>query len=44
MNVRTITSFILALALMATAAGVRAAEQACPYPYAGPDAFVMTTT
>jgi hypothetical protein len=44
MNVRTITSFILAVALMASAAGVCAAEQSGQgRPYTGPDTPVMTT-
>jgi hypothetical protein len=46
MNVRTITRFILAVALMASAAGVCAAEQSGQggrYPYTGPDTPVMTT-
>jgi len=46
MNVRTITSFILAVALMASAASVCAAEesgQGGSYPYTGPNAPVMTT-
>jgi hypothetical protein len=43
MNVRTITSLILAAALMASAAGVCAAEQSGRYPYTGPDTPVMTT-
>jgi len=43
MNVRKITRFILALALMGSAAGVGASEQAGPYPYTGPDTPVMTT-
>jgi hypothetical protein len=49
MNVRTITSFIfavgfiLAVALMASAAGVYAAEQSGHGdPYTGPDTPVMT--
>jgi hypothetical protein len=45
MNVRTITRFILAVALM-VAAGVCAAEQSGQgdaYPYTGPNAPVMTT-
>ena len=38
MNVRTITSFILAVALIASAGGVYAAEQAGQgSPYTGPD-------
>jgi hypothetical protein len=46
MNVRIITRFILAVALMASAAGVCAAEQSGQdgrYPYTGPDTPVMTT-
>jgi hypothetical protein len=44
MNVRTITSFILAVVLMASAGGVYAAEQAGQgSPYTGPDTPVMTT-
>jgi hypothetical protein len=44
MNVRTITSFILAVALMASAGDVYAAEQAGQgRPYTGPDTPVMTT-
>ena len=44
MNVRTITSFILAVALMTSAAGVCAAEQSGQgNPYTGPDTPVMTT-
>jgi hypothetical protein len=44
MNARTITRFILALALMAAAAGAYAIEQTQPgYPYTGPDTPVMTT-
>jgi hypothetical protein len=42
MNVRTITSFLLAIALMASAAVVCAAEQPAEgYPYTGPDTPVM---
>ena len=46
MNVRTITSLILAVALMASAAGVCAAEQSGQggrYPYTGPNTPVMTS-
>ena len=44
MNVRKIISFILAVALMASAAGVSAAEQSGQgRPYTGPDTPVMTT-
>ena len=44
MNVRTITRFILALVLMASAVSTYAAEQSGQgYPYTGPDAPVMTT-
>jgi hypothetical protein len=44
MNVRTITTFILAVALMASAGGVYAAEQAGQgRPYTGPDTPVITT-
>jgi len=44
MNVRAITGFILAVALMASAAGVYAAEQAGQgSAYTGPDTPVMTT-
>ena len=44
MNVRTLTSFILAVALMASAVVVWAAEQAeRGYPYTGPNTPVMTT-
>jgi hypothetical protein len=44
MNVRTITGFILAVALMASAGGAYAAEQAGQGgPYTGPDTPVMTT-
>ena len=47
MNACTITSYILAVALIAPAAGVFAAEQSgqgSPYtPYTGPDEAVMTT-
>jgi hypothetical protein len=44
MNVHTITNFILAVALMASAVGVCAAEQAGQgRPYTGPDTPVMTT-
>ena len=44
MNVRTITTFILAVALMASAAGVCAAEQPGQgRPYTGPDTPVMTS-
>jgi hypothetical protein len=44
MNVRTIAGFILAVALMASAGGVYAAEQAGQrIPYTGPDTPVMTT-
>ena len=44
MNVRTITTFILAVALMASAAGVCAAEQSGEgRPYTGPDTPVMTS-
>jgi hypothetical protein len=44
MNVRTITTFILAVALMASAGGVCAAEQSGQgHPYTGPDTPVMTT-
>jgi hypothetical protein len=45
MNVRTITSFILAVALMASA-GVCAAGQSGHggrYPYTGPDTPIMTS-
>ena len=44
MNVRTITSFILAVALMVSIGGVYAAEQAGEgRPNTGPDTPVMTT-
>ena len=44
MNVRAIISFILAVALMASAAGVCATEQSGQgSPYTGPDTPVMTT-
>ena len=44
MNVRTITSLILAVVLMVSAGGVYAAEQAGQgSPYTGPDTPVMTT-
>jgi hypothetical protein len=44
MNVRTITTVILAVALMASAAGVCAAEQSGQgYPYTGPNTPVMTS-
>jgi hypothetical protein len=43
MNVPTIISFILAVALMASAAGVCATEQSGSSPYTGPDTPVMTT-
>ena len=44
MNVRTITRFILAVALMASAATIHAAGQSDQgYPYTGPDTPVMTT-
>ena len=44
MNVRTITTLILAVALMASAADVCAAEQAGQgSPYTGPDTPVMTS-
>ena len=44
MNVRTITTLILAVALMASAAGVCAAEQfGRGGPYTGPDTPVMTS-
>jgi hypothetical protein len=44
MNARTITRFILALTLMASAVGVYAIERTQPgYPYTGPDTPVMTT-
>jgi hypothetical protein len=44
MNVRTITSFILAVALMASAGGVYPAEQSGQgIPYTGPDTPVTTT-
>jgi hypothetical protein len=45
-TVRTITRFILAVALMASAAVVYAAEQSGQggrYPYTGPDTPVMTS-
>ena len=42
MNLRTISSFILAVALMVSIGGVYAAEQAGE-PYTGPDTPVMTT-
>jgi hypothetical protein len=43
-NVRMITSFILAIALMVSIGGVYAAEQAGESrPYTGPDTPVMTT-
>jgi hypothetical protein len=42
-EVRAIISFILAVALMASAAGVCAAEQSGSSPYTGPDTPVMTT-
>ena len=44
MNVRAITGFILAVALMASGGGVYATEQAGQgMPYTGPDTPVMTT-
>ena len=44
MNIRTITRFILAVALIAPAAGVFAAESSGQgRPYTGPDQAVMTT-
>lgn len=44
MNVRTITRFVLAVALMASAASIYAAEQfGQDRPYTGPDTPVMTT-
>ena len=44
MNARTISSLILAVALMAAAVGVGAAEQAGQgNPYTGPDMPIMTT-
>jgi hypothetical protein len=44
MNVRTITTLILAVALMASAAGVCAAEQSGQgSPYTGPDTPIMTS-
>jgi hypothetical protein len=44
MNVRTITTLILAVALMVSAAGVCAAEQSGQgRPYTGPDTPVMTS-
>ena len=44
MNVRTIATLILAIALMASAAGVSAAEQSGQgRPYTGPDTPVMTS-
>lgn len=46
MNVRTIIRLILAVALMASAAGVHAAEefgQGGSYPYTGPNTPIMTT-
>jgi hypothetical protein len=43
-NVRMMTSFILAIALMVWIGGVYAAEQAGESrPYTGPDTPVMTT-
>jgi len=44
MNIRTITRFILAVALIASAGGVYPAEQCGQaIPYTGPDTPVMTT-
>ena len=43
MSVRTVTSLVLAVALMASAAGLSAGEQSGHYPYTGPDTPVMTT-
>jgi hypothetical protein len=44
MNVRTITTLILAVAFIASAAGVYAAEQSSRgSPYTGPDTPVMTS-
>ena len=44
MNVRTITAFILAVTLMASAAGVCAVEQSDQgRSYTGPDTPVMTS-
>ena len=44
MNIRTITRFVLAVALTASAGGVYPAEQPGQgSPYTGPDAPVMTT-
>ena len=44
MNIRTITRFVLAAALIASAGGVYSAEQSGQgSPYTGPDIPVMTT-
>ena len=43
MNLRTITSLILAVTLMAPAAGVFGAEQSGRWPYTGPNTPVLTT-
>ena len=44
MNIRTITRFVLAVALIASAGGVYPAEQCGQSsPYTGPDTAVMTT-
>ena len=44
MNIRTITRLVLAVALMASAAGICAAEQSGQgRPYTGPDTPVMTS-
>ncbi len=44
MNIRTITRFVLAVALIASAGGVYPAEQSGQgSPYTGPDTPVMTT-
>ena len=44
MNIRTITRFVLAAALIASAGGVYPAQQSGQgSPYTGPDTPVMTT-
>jgi len=44
MNIRTITRFVLAVALMASAGGIYPAEQSGQgSPYTGPDTPVTTT-
>jgi hypothetical protein len=43
MNIRTITSLVLAVTLVAPAAAVFGAEQSGRWPYTGPDTPVLTT-